>query len=130
MSYYGPMLVYDRHYRNLCFVNEDHAKRVIAKLLVLLRAHGFSLAQLLSYEQTDELLRQLISIPRVFNYFRPHFHIENFGPLVFIGNGGFGTVFKAEHRLDGKEYAIKVIRGISYEDLVSSPIWRSWFYTV
>ena len=36
--------------------------------------------------------------------------INNFGNIQLIDKGGFGTVFKAEHKIDGSYYAIKVIK--------------------
>ncbi|CAF4897332.1 unnamed protein product [Pieris macdunnoughi] len=34
---------------------------------------------------------------------------KEFEELYFIARGGFGTVFKARHRLDGVEYAVKKV---------------------
>ena len=36
--------------------------------------------------------------------------IMNFENIRLIDKGGFGTVFKAEHKIDGRQYAIKVIK--------------------
>jgi len=42
-------------------------------------------------------------IPKLFRY------REEFREISFIARGGFGKVYKAQHRLDGIEYAIKKI---------------------
>ena len=36
--------------------------------------------------------------------------LKDFENIQFIGKGGFGTVFKAKHTIDGGIYAIKVIK--------------------
>jgi translation initiation factor 2-alpha kinase 4 len=37
-------------------------------------------------------------------------HQTDYHILEEIGNGGFGRVFRVRHKLDGKEYALKVVR--------------------
>lgn len=44
------------------------------------------------------------------NFFSNNKLVTNFEILEVLGNGAFGTVFKAEHKLEENLYAIKVIR--------------------
>jgi serine/threonine protein kinase len=39
-----------------------------------------------------------------------HRHKTDYNFLQEIGSGGFGRVFRVQHKLDGKEYALKVVR--------------------
>ncbi|XP_018653220.1 protein kinase [Schistosoma mansoni] len=54
--------------------------------------------------------------------------LDNFDPLVFIGDGGFGTVYKTRHKIDGKVYAIKKISGSRPRDTLE--LARSEVYTM
>lgn len=55
-----------------------------------------------------------ISLPTTWPIFKPsglewsRYHRE-FEELYFIAGGGFGSVFKAKHRLDGVQYAVKKV---------------------
>ncbi|CAH8621983.1 unnamed protein product [Schistosoma haematobium] len=54
--------------------------------------------------------------------------LDNFDPLVFIGDGGFGTVYKTRHKIDGKAYAIKKISGSRSRDTLE--LAKSEVYTM
>jgi translation initiation factor 2-alpha kinase 4 len=43
-------------------------------------------------------------------------HKTDFVVLEELGRGGFGRVYRVRHRLDGKEYALKVVRASSNTD--------------
>ena len=35
---------------------------------------------------------------------------KDYEPVEFLGSGGFGIVMKCKHKLDNKEYAVKIIQ--------------------
>jgi serine/threonine protein kinase len=37
-------------------------------------------------------------------------YLKTFDKLVELGQGGYGTVSKVQHKLDGRIYALKIIR--------------------
>jgi hypothetical protein len=43
-------------------------------------------------------------------YFDSGRFLKNFEEIFVIGKGGFGCVFKAKHKIDGNEYAIKILK--------------------
>lgn len=56
-------------------------------------------------------VKSILIFTFVFRYLTPEFspYLAQFQEIEFIAGGGFGQVFKALHRLDGIEYAIKKI---------------------
>ncbi|KAH8873618.1 Interferon-induced, double-stranded RNA-activated protein kinase [Schistosoma japonicum] len=99
----GPILVYDKKKRKCRLQEDEEAERNLTRLFEILRMYKPDLA--------SELLISLSSFPRFLSCVQNHYLLDNFDRPVFIGNGGFGTVYKAKHKIDGKAYAIKRISG-------------------
>ncbi|KAK4468556.1 hypothetical protein MN116_007751 [Schistosoma mekongi] len=99
----GPILVYDRKKRKCRLQEDEETQKNLTRLLEILRMYKPDLV--------SKLLISLSSFPRFLSCVQNHYLFDNFDRLVFIGNGGFGTVYKAKHKIDGKAYAIKRISG-------------------
>ncbi|CAH8611454.1 unnamed protein product [Schistosoma curassoni] len=116
----GPILVYDRKKRKCTLQEDDETGRNLLRLLEILRTYKPDLA--------SELLLSLSSFPRFLSCVQNQYLLDNFDPLVFIGDGGFGTVYKTRHIIDGKAYAIKKISGSRSRDTLE--LARSEVYTM
>ncbi|CAH8593481.1 unnamed protein product [Schistosoma intercalatum] len=116
----GPILVYDRKKRKCTLQKDDETGRNLLRLLEILRTYKPDLA--------SELLLSLSSFPRFLSCVQNQYLLDNFDPLVFIGDGGFGTVYKTRHKIDGKAYAIKKISGSRSRDTLE--LARSEVYTM
>ncbi|CAH8607130.1 unnamed protein product [Schistosoma bovis] len=116
----GPILVYDRKKRKCTLQEDDETGRNLLRLLEILRTYKPDLA--------SELLLSLSSFPRFLSCVQNQYLLDNFDPLVFIGDGGFGTVYKTRHKIDGKAYAIKKISGSRSRDTLE--LARSEVYTM
>ncbi|CAI2732326.1 unnamed protein product [Schistosoma spindalis] len=116
----GPILVYDRKKRKCTLQEDDETGRSLSRLLEILRTYKPDLA--------SELLLSLSSFPRFLSCVQNQYLLDNFDPLVFIGDGGFGTVYKTKHKIDGKAYAIKKISGSRSRDTLE--LARSEVYTM
>ncbi|CAH8628509.1 unnamed protein product [Schistosoma rodhaini] len=116
----GPILVYDRKKRKCTLQEDDETGRNLSRLLEILRTYKPDLA--------SELLLSLSSFPRFLSCVQNQYLLDNFDPLVFIGDGGFGTVYKTRHKIDGKVYAIKKISGSRPRDTLE--LARSEVYTM
>ncbi|CAH8611910.1 unnamed protein product [Schistosoma margrebowiei] len=116
----GPILVYDRKKRKCTLQEDDETGRNLLRLLEILRIYKPDLA--------SELLLSLSSFPRFLSCVQNQYLLDNFDPLVFIGDGGFGTVYKTRHKIDGKAYAIKKISGSRSRDTLE--LARSEVYTM
>ncbi|CAH8621967.1 unnamed protein product [Schistosoma haematobium] len=116
----GPILVYDRKKRKCTLQEDDETGRNLLRLLEILRTYKPDLA--------SELLLSLSSFPRFLSCVQNQYLLDNFDPLVFIGDGGFGTVYKTRHKIDGKAYAIKKISGSRSRDTLE--LAKSEVYTM
>ncbi|CAH8544082.1 unnamed protein product [Schistosoma turkestanicum] len=116
----GSILVYDRKKRKYTLQEDEETGRNLSRLLEILRKYKPDLA--------SELLLSLSSFPRFLSCIRNQYLFDNFDPLVYIGDGGFGTVYKARHKIDSKTYAVKVISGSRSRDTLE--LARSEVYTM
>jgi len=61
-----------------------------------------------SYDETFKSLN--VSEDYYYNNFDTGRFLRNFENISIIGKGGFGCVFKAKHKIDSSEYAVKIIQ--------------------